>query len=1421
MADEPAAGTPAAPPAPSLDEAVAALWGEGAVVEDADPSSAADGAVEHMYKPSERVFGAVAGQLVARGWSVYPQTADEFRRPGRCDGQTIQWGELAQRKPTPDELSRWSAQCATLNVAAALGPGSGNAIVVDIDVSDPDFARRCVSLALEILGPTPFRRVGRAPKEALVYRQSPDDPVENVQRKFAGVDPDGNTVKTDDGIDVLTTGKSLTFVGKHWKTGLYFKWLDRSPLQHGPEEAPVVSSYRMAAWLEAVDALRRFHRGASMIASAVTWQWDGDKEIRVPRLRLAAGGTAWVEDDSGIVIDGREEYLKSLVYRFVTANVGVKPERLADQIAEQFLATAKSDGRWSPEAVRRSARAKVLHLVRKIEKGEVKVFVPREGEALPVARDLVRAPSRLNAAIGAGLDFLPPDALRRPFPGRVFKTPEPGAAELPIGGRPEDVARVPAGLRAAYAAFFADVYAVDGPRRRVHVVKAPTGAGKTTNAIFEIARDPRTYEDMPARDEGGGVKRNKDGSPVMERAPILFLLPTYANIDELRARAETLNLDPSLDDEAFRRQAADAGLLSEDDAAARIAELKAQAEARGLDTMVYKGKLAAGCRQEVKVKAAMAAGIGTAALCETEKFDKRTGEREVVRCPFHDGCPAIRQRDRIAYAHVVFLPQAFMSLNVPEELRHVRCVVADERVHHLFLHTATFHATSLIIPRREPRLSEREKAMPEDRRPDPMDMIMGRARVARVAMAALAKGKCPARAILDLPDERDPAKPSDGPKCVAMALRVCSNAIMATNQLDPEMTDDQVIELCRQPQGHEIRQEHRFWKIVQERIEQINHGTARGERDMRLQWLVENHANGARRELVRMSWRTQPNWADKPFLLLDASAAPEIIRKIWNDVEVVEHDVAAPLNVRTVGVVNRTWSNASILGHPTMDKAQRALCAQRLKEVRAALSTIASLYAHGRVVVGASIAVRRAVNTGWAGPENLDWCHYGALRGLDFAKHHAAAVSIGRMEVPIHTVDGLAAALAYDDPEPERPFDVDGTGETREGRALSLPMVPQAVRLRDGHVYHIPAPMYPTPWARLIQKQYREEELLQFLGRLRPVYREGEAPVWFALSTVIPAEVVVDDLIHLDDLFYGVKGGADGIAEAARRLGGVLEPRLVAQACPDLYESAEAVARFMRRAGFGKAEEGAEGDDGSVDRRGARGWISFRHRAKGERQWRHAYVMAGVDEPEARLRAALSAYACGESAVRRHPESACATDAFEIEPASQSKPRGRARGRKPDKIDLELGDRGARKDAEEDVAACVAERIAIQTIDGEVAEMTQHVDEADGTRRPLMPRRFVQGVEDDVMAKTALTVPELEAVESLSRLWAKTMASQDDRITAPVLQDRGDVYEQLGDVALDQATGLAGFEEIGFDDGGDGSGSGGGTRGDANPAIPW
>src|SRR5690606_15700635 len=190
--------------------------------------------------------------------------------------------------------------------------------------------------------------------------------------------------------------------------------------------------------------------------------------------------------------------------------------------------------------------------------------------------------------------------------------------------------------------------------------------------------------------------------------------------------------------------------------------------------------------------------------------------------------------------------------------------------------------------------------------------------------------------------------------------------------------------------------------------------------------------------------------------------------------------------------------------------------------------------------------------------------------------------------LPVRTLDGLVAALTYDDDEPEKPFDSLGTGLGRDNQPLRIPTGTQRIKMRSGHDINMPVPMFPGKWGRMIQRQYREEELLQFLGRLRPVYREGMAPIWFSLSSVIPEEVIVDDLINMEDLVRPTSGS---VWEAMRRSHGILDARIAADVCDDLFSSQERASFFMKQLGMNDKT-------GEINPRLAWGIVAYRWRTK-------------------------------------------------------------------------------------------------------------------------------------------------------------------------------------------------------------------------------
>ena len=1398
--------------------------------------------IELLQGMSESIFAAVAPDMVDLGWSIFPQeTSGDRRLPGRVHGKVIRWREdhdLSNRRPSKEFLRDCVLQCASLNVACVFGPASGNTFAIDIDVMNAPMAGEIVAIAEEILGPTPFMRVGRAPKIALIYRHAPDDTVPSTSRHFAEVEPDGTVLRSGDGLEILGATKLITFHGRHHKTGNYFSWIGTAtPLLDGPEIAPLVTSDRVATFLEAVDARFRFHRGSAFHASAVTLSWDEETWGKVPKLALVAAGSPWAVDEEGRIFDGREAFLTTLTYHMTSGFKGNLDEvrnsgrEALDAVKKQitagvvgnFITSARMEarGRWSEGELAREAFSKVSRLADKYLRGENPLHSRAVAQASmgPILEMPPPADDAGEEGIAAGdpeLSFLRPaaerlrtghDALR----GTIEPAPQDGA-DLSIPADRAPIAEmVQAGLAEAFSSFLDDVYGDPvgqdpnhNRRARLHILKAPTGGGKTSQCIRTLAADIRTKQDYCYSDPKKGARK--------ERAPWVMLLPTYANIDELRLRAAVLNLDGNLPDAELRAAALEKNLMAEEDLEAKLADLRRDALDCGLETMVYSGKLRAGCDMKEKVQLAMDAGIGTAAFCRATVRKKDPGAKkddpgemvEVV-CPLHDSCKAIAQRADIAKADVVFMPHSFLSLSIPEELETVRGVIADERVHHLFLHTATFAATSLSTPRKPPRLTAAEKA--RDIRPD--DLLAERDMAAQIALEAMRGGpdtdeehRCPARALYDWrPDgtAEDAAPP--GMALVRSALKVCTSAIQRDGNLSPDTPIDEVRSLCSRPTGRDIREEREFWSIVLERMQALQHDAlvrtairtaeeqlegfqgqwdpvrrerlekrlaivrtiklrAQGAWDYRIQYLIDPAVNGSAQELVRISWRTRPNWPGTPVLLLDASAAPPIIAKIWGlpERDIVVHDVVQDtgraLNVKIVGIVNQTFSNSSIAASADAMDDARLAAATNLANVRKAISTVSALYGHGRVVAGTSIVLRELINGGWACPDNVDWCHFGAMRGLDGFKFHSAAISIGRMEPPTRTIDGLVAALTYDDGDPEAPFDLKGEGTDAEGRPLRQPLGDQRLRLRSGHVAVLKVPMFQGRWARLVQRQYREEELLQFVGRLRPVYREGPAPVWFALSSVIPEELVVDDLIHVSDLLRSTHM----LWDAVRRTGGIAEPEVLAASCPDIYRGDTAAARIAAaRRDMVKAGFPPEG--GPPDKREAAGFSSYLWKDR-KGQERIAFVRASISDGPELLCTALQGRIGEETPVRVwSPDAGIGA---------------RARARDPDAVEVRIGPAGLRPAREAALLDRVGESIM------------------SGTRGPV--REWKEKVYYPYGHDKFLTLPEYAAKQALDGFWQARAGAADDRlmplITEPGASEGGvgeeaPLYETMGSSVAD------------------------------------
>jgi putative DNA primase/helicase len=165
-------------------------------------------------------------------------------------------------------MKSWEAVCATADEAEIIrwtnaqrnctntGLLCGTLIGIDIDVLDGAKAAHLTTLACDMLGATPAKRIGRAPKILLAFRT--EDPFDKIQTpEFHMLD--GTVAR----VEVLATGQQFVGFGIHPDTKAPYHWPERSPLEVPLADLPAVSKESCAAFIAAADTYLRQHGGQS------------------------------------------------------------------------------------------------------------------------------------------------------------------------------------------------------------------------------------------------------------------------------------------------------------------------------------------------------------------------------------------------------------------------------------------------------------------------------------------------------------------------------------------------------------------------------------------------------------------------------------------------------------------------------------------------------------------------------------------------------------------------------------------------------------------------------------------------------------------------------------------------------------------------------------------------------------------------------------------------------------------------------------------------------------------------------------------------------------------------------------------------------------------------------------------------------
>jgi hypothetical protein len=184
-------------------------------------------------------------RLLANGYEPLPITGPG--EPVKSAGKRPRLPEWQHVPITPPAVRSWSREYAR---DTNTGIRCGRLLGVDIDILSADLARQVEDLALAMLGATPLRRIGRAPKVLLAYRAEGEQPKAETPEFVL---PDGSKAQ----VEVLAKGQQFVSHGVHPDTQQAYTWTAQAPENIALTDLPIATPSRIRAFLAACESLFR------------------------------------------------------------------------------------------------------------------------------------------------------------------------------------------------------------------------------------------------------------------------------------------------------------------------------------------------------------------------------------------------------------------------------------------------------------------------------------------------------------------------------------------------------------------------------------------------------------------------------------------------------------------------------------------------------------------------------------------------------------------------------------------------------------------------------------------------------------------------------------------------------------------------------------------------------------------------------------------------------------------------------------------------------------------------------------------------------------------------------------------------------------------------------------------------------------
>lgn len=830
---------------------------------------------------------------------------------------------------------------------------------------------------------------------------------------------------------------------------------------------------------------------------------------------------------TGRICDGREKWLTQMAFAVVRYNPAAsyndaditKLRRAIISVWRETTEAENSGREWSANVLVKTVSAKLRAVARKLVAGEV---TPARRTQ---AAEIKRLPAEVVATGDDGLDWITTAAFDSDASATTRQvTTEPGETEETVNRaarrrrirdmkvRKRIASMATARIREIAISVFDAVVRGDD-KRALDIVKAHPGVGKSVTFLKTLA------ELCEARGQELGGRR------------IVFAVPSYENAVDLLRKVKDWDYE-------VRAVAAPAGLQT----AMPSFRSAPGAVERGVAVGLWIGRSKAPCPLRDVHDRIAALGVDSSPLC-TQTQAARNGLQVVggedakpIDCILKSTCAYYVQPTLLEPCSIVICVRTYVTMDTKPEFLTTNCalLVIDE--------DPTLSAVKVYNAKRDhllkkrdgrvtPRMWKLHHVLDSGRVEDLRETLWQVVTQSMEAQQYRRPGAVePARALIDW---RCNQTGLTGDALLDAAAACCERSDELKRVIRPyEGGDiaDFIQEVSAPLDGHEkaegLAAERALIRVLRDRMARLRADDialpgeprrSHGVKDARLQLRFKSR-DGLWTH-IRISERLSTNWADTPVVILDASAQKPLVDKLFaRDARM--HEIPSLPNLKIALCLDALFSNAAFNTEPgdANDTARKAETARRnIQKMRDAITKVAFRFRGQRVLVVTTIDIEKALfadDGSWAWPSSVDHWHYGALRGLDGAREHAALITIGRSQLPIEAADAIAAAFGHDDADGYQPVDAFGDGHDAKGVRLFREKATRRLLLRSGRTLIRTVERMQTERGRQVDMAWTAEEIRQAAGRLRDIHRTA-APLWIAFGTELHEDAVVDRLFNI------------------------------------------------------------------------------------------------------------------------------------------------------------------------------------------------------------------------------------------------------------------------------------------------------------------